>query len=275
VNQPTDIAPTFTIARNPEPESKLPYLLRLPLQEGPLLLKAAATWPRTAKVYCHPADLWPENPEIVENVPVRLCKRLGVAIDLVLDRPRENRSQLIFTTLQGGRPAIFWQSPRTTARARPGIRIPSRRASGQPELEILVDTRERYGYRFAGKKATTKRASLPAGDYGVAVAGEVVAVVERKSLADLAARLVDGGLAFAMAELATVQRAAIVVEERYSQIYKLDHVNAGWVADLLATVQVRYPSVPIVFCETRPLAEEWTFRYLGAAFAFCQDAGKR
>jgi hypothetical protein len=35
----------------------------------------------------------------------------------------------------------------------------------------------------------------------------------------------------------------------------------------LAEVQVRWPEVPIVFAETRPLAEEWTYRYLGAALA--------
>jgi hypothetical protein len=32
-------------------------------------------------------------------------------------------------------------------------------------------------------------------------------------------------------------------------------------------VQVRYPNVPIVFCDTRALAEEWTYRLLGAALA--------
>jgi hypothetical protein len=37
------------------------------------------------------------------------------------------------------------------------------------------------------------------------------------------------------------------------------------VADGLAECQVRRPNVPIVFCETRPLAEEWTYRYLAAA----------
>jgi hypothetical protein len=36
---------------------------------------------------------------------------------------------------------------------------------------------------------------------------------------------------------------------------------------MLASVQVRYPEIPIVFLETRPLAEEWTYRYLGAALA--------
>jgi len=37
------------------------------------------------------------------------------------------------------------------------------------------------------------------------------------------------------------------------------------IADGLAELQVRWPNVPIVFCETRPLAEEWTYRYLAAA----------
>jgi hypothetical protein len=37
------------------------------------------------------------------------------------------------------------------------------------------------------------------------------------------------------------------------------------VADGLAELQVRYPSVPIVFCETRQLAQEWAYRFLGAA----------
>lgn len=36
---------------------------------------------------------------------------------------------------------------------------------------------------------------------------------------------------------------------------------------MLARVQVRYSEIAIVFLETRPLAEEWTFRYLGAALA--------
>ena len=37
------------------------------------------------------------------------------------------------------------------------------------------------------------------------------------------------------------------------------------VADGLAELAVRCPAVPVVFCETRSLAEEWTYRYLAAA----------
>jgi ERCC4-type nuclease len=114
---------------------------------------------------------------------------------------------------------------------------------------------------------TTRRAALPAGDYGVALGDEIVAVVERKGLDDLARSLVDGSLTYALAELATLERAALAVEDRYSKLFKLQHVSTSFVLELLARLQVRYPNVPIVFCETRPLAEEWTYRFLGAALA--------
>jgi hypothetical protein len=266
----SDVADSFVVARNPDRDSSLNFLIRLPLASGPLVLKAADTWLRTAKVYCHPADGWPESPEIIETVPVRACRRRGVAIDLVLERARQNRSQLVFTRLRDGREAIFWQSPRTTRQSRPGIRVPTRRASGHTELAIVIDTRERYPYRFANQQARTERRALPAGDYGVELDGEIVAVVERKSLVDLAGRLVDGNLTYALAELTTLQRAALVVEDRYPNLFKLDHVSPSFVADLLAAVHVRYPSVPIVFCDTRPLAEQWTYRFLGAALAYAQ-----
>jgi hypothetical protein len=254
----------FVIARNPDPASALPYLLRLPLPR-PVVLKARETWPRTAKVYCHRAEEWPEDAEIVERVPVKSCVARGPAVDLVLDRGRENRSQLVFTRLKGGREAIFWQSPRTNRKARPGVRTPTARASGLDELQIVVDSHERYPYRFASQHAEAMRGSLPCGDYGVRRDGSVLAVVERKSLEDLARSLVDGRLAGQLSELATVPRAAVVVEERYSRLFTLPYVKPGFVADLLARVQVRWPSVPIFFAETRPFAEEWTFRFLGAA----------
>jgi hypothetical protein len=39
----------------------------------------------------------------------------------------------------------------------------------------------------------------------------------------------------------------VVVEERYSQIFKLDRIRPAVVADGLAELQVRWPGVPIVF----------------------------
>jgi len=77
--------------------------------------------------------------------------------------------------------------------------------------------------------------------------------------------LINGKLRYAIADLAALPRAALVVEDRYSQIFKLDWVRPAVVADGLAELQVRWPDVSIVFAETRQLAEEWTYRYLAAA----------
>jgi hypothetical protein len=261
--------PRFLIARNPDPESSMPYLLRLPIGDDGLVLKARETWPRTAKVYCHRAPgEWPDAPEIVEAVGVEICQRRGVAIDLVLARGREKRSQFVFTRLKGGREAIFWQTSRTLRTGRPGVRIPGRRASWLSDLVITIDTRERYAYKFTAQQAETERAALPVGDYGVRSGDEVLAVVERKSLADLAKGLTDGSLFLLMADLARLDRAAVVVEDRYSALFRHEYVSGGVLADAVARAQVRYPAVPIVFCETRRLAEEWTFRFLGAALAY-------
>jgi hypothetical protein len=92
------------IARNPEEDSKLPYLLHLPM-EGGLVLKARATWPRSARIYCHPYEAhWPDDAEVVEETPVSSCRRRGPVIDLVLDRPRLSRSQFVFTQTRGHPP---------------------------------------------------------------------------------------------------------------------------------------------------------------------------
>ena len=260
-----DAIDDLLIAVNPDPDSRLPYLLRLPLSGG-MVFRTSGTWPRTKALFCYPVgdDEWPAEPEIVERVAVRSCARRGAAIDLVLGRSRENRSQLVFTTARG-RDVVFWQSPRTRKQARPNVATPTARAAGIAELEILVDTREQYAYRFATQQVVAVKRALPSGDYGVTVDGRLIAAVERKSLPDLVSSLINGTLRYVLGELAALPRAGVVVEDRYSQIFKLDRIRPALVADGLAELQVRWPSVPIVFCETRPLAEEWTYRYLAAA----------
>ncbi len=61
---------------------------------------------------------------------------------------------------------------------------------------MAVDTREKYGRKFAGRLATIERLALPAGDYGAVVDDEVVAVVDRKTLENLATSISDGSLSF-------------------------------------------------------------------------------
>jgi hypothetical protein len=254
----------FVVVRNPDPDSSLPFLVRLPLGTDGIVLKVRDVWPRTTKLYCHHADGWPDDPDVIDRVAVKSCVRRGAAIDLVLDRGRENRSQFVFAKARG-REVIFWQSARTAKQARPNVSLPTARAAGAV-LEIVIDAHERYAWNFGHQQATTVRRSLPAGDYAVVDDDdEVVAAVERKSLADLVATVTNGKLRFAMAALAAVPRAAVVVEDRYSAIFRLTRVRPRVVADGLAELQVRYPNVPIVFCETRQLAQEWAYRFLGAA----------
>jgi hypothetical protein len=258
------------IARNPDGASSLPYLIRLPVGEG-LVFRTKGTWPRTSALYCHPvpAEEWPEEPDVVERVPLRACTRRGAAIDVVAARGREQRSQLVFTTARG-REMVFWQSPRTRKQARPDVRLPGARAAGIVELEILVDAHERYPYGFAGQQVRLQRRALACGDYAVATGGGVVAAVERKSLSDLVSSLLGGRLRFALGELAALPRAAVVVEERYSAVFALDHVRPAVVADGLAELQVGWPTIPIVFCDNRKLAEQWTYRFLAAAYAWAE-----
>ncbi len=247
----------LVVARNPEADSKLPYLLWVPLGERGLIFKAGDTWPRTAAVYCHPIHDWPVDAEVLERLPVRSCVRRGAAVDLVLARGRENRSQFVFTTARG-REVVFWQSPRTVKQSRPGVRRPTARAAGLARLEILVDIRERYPYRFADQRVHIVRRALPAGDYATTVAGQIVASVERKSLADLVSSISGNRLKYQLADLAALPRAAIVVEDRYASVFKLDRIRPAVVADALAELQIAWPAIPIVFTDTRPLAEEWT-----------------
>jgi ERCC4-type nuclease len=253
------------VASNPDPDSTLPYLVRVPISGG-LVFRTKGTWPRTSALYCHqvPVTEWPDAPEIVERIPLRACSRRGAAIDIVAERGREKRSQMVYTKARG-RDVVFWQSPRTRKQARPDVRLPTSRAAKIAEVEIVVDAHEQYPYRFANQQARTATRGLPCGDYAVTFAGNLIASVERKSLSDLVSSLTSGRLRFALAELAALPRAAVVVEDRYSQVFSLERVRPAVIADGLAELQVRWPSIPIVFCENRRLAEEWTYRYLAAA----------
>jgi hypothetical protein len=262
------------LARNPDADSSLPYLLRLPVDAG-LVFRTKGTWPRTNALYCHPVGLdeWPDEPEIIERIPLRTCQRRGAAIDVVCDRGRESRSQIVFTRARG-REMVFWQAPRTRKQSRPAVALPTARAQGLDELEILVDAHERYAYSFARQRARTQRRALACGDYAIAFGGRVIAAVERKSIGDLASSLTSGRLKYALGELATLARAAVVVEDGYRHVFDHEYVRGSVLADGISELLVRFPAVPIVFCETRKLAEEWTYRYLAAAHTWAIEEGQ-
>jgi len=193
---------------------------------------------------------------------VLLCRRRGAAIDLVLDRTQHARSQFVFTQARG-RPAVWWQTQKTVQSANPGARVPRGRGSGP--LTLAVDTREKYGWRFAGRPVTIERRALLGGDYGAIVDGRVVAVVERKTLENLATSLSDGTLGFQLQRLAEAGRSVVVVEGDYPDLFRKQPGRGAWLADMLGRLAVRYPEVPIVFAGSRKFAEEGAYRFFGAA----------
>jgi hypothetical protein len=232
-----------------------------------MTLKAAEPWPVSARVYCHPV----EGPcaelalEVLEEVGVRMCAWRGRAVDLVLDRARHNRSQFVFTTAHS-RPAIFWQTPQVARRRRPGVRLPRGPVEGARWMAIEVDTREQRPYEFAGREVELRRVALFAGDYAVRGPAGIVAAVERKTAGDFVTSATSGALAFAMADLSALPSAAVVVEEHYSGVIAHTRVRPGFIAELIARLQVRTPNVPIVYAENRRLAEDWTYRFLATAW---------
>ncbi len=262
-----DSLTTFWIGRNAAPGSRLPYVLRLPVAgEGRVFLAARDTWPRSGDVFCYQLREWPAEAEIVEEVPVEACWRVGAAIHLVLRR-RQNRRCLFVWTKKAGRTLIFWRSSASMSRARPGLRVPLAR-SFRGSLRIAVDAGERYAWRFSGRDVTLERRKLPAGDYALVRDDAVTAVVERKTARDLASAAVSGQLGLVLADLAATPHSAVVVEGRLSDALKAasaGNVRTGWLADVLAALQIAHPRVAWMFAETRQLAEDWAYRWLAAA----------
>jgi ERCC4 domain-containing protein len=68
--------------------------------------------------------------------------------------------------------------------------------------------------------------ALPCGDYGVVADGGLVAAVERKSIGDLVSSVTNTKLRYALGDLAALPRAAVVVEDRYSALFKRRHALA-------------------------------------------------
>lgn len=118
----------------------------MPLGPNGIVLKVRDTWPRMAKVYCHPALEWPTSPEVIERVPIRSCTRRGAAIDLI--RNRGHRPLIEVVTL-GGWDLGPYLGGRGRAHDLPMsesldvLLIESHPGVGDPSAQVLVDAGHR------------------------------------------------------------------------------------------------------------------------------------
>lgn len=257
---------TFRTLRDPRPGARLPFLLCLPVAgEAELVLACAVSWPGARDAYCLQLERCPVDAELVEEVPVDGCWRSGASVHLVLGRRDRRRSLFVWTSGRRGR-TVYWRTQKTMTAARPGMRVPAARGLDRP-LDIAMDQRERYPWKFAKHRANLERRLLPVGDYGVFAGDRLVAVVERKTPANLAADAVSGALGFALAELERLPSACVVVEGRLSDVLAAaeGHVKPGWLLSVLAALQVAHPRVSWVYAENRSLAEDFAYRWLAAA----------
>jgi hypothetical protein len=264
---------------------RVPYRVSLE-QNGRLLLavRAQARWPGPGQqIFClREQELDPAEPlEPVERVPVAHLGRLGRKLTIVLDRPNRKRCELLVVRKPrkdgaGSYEQIFFRTESGIRAHRSRTRLELLSPKGEPAgppaapLAIVVDSGERYPWRFPG--ATVERRRLPAGDYALLDGQRLVAVVERKSFDNLLAE-VGAIQAFhqQLADLTAHGAAALVIEADYRDFLDPARLKGRWrpthLARVLAEIAALHPTLPVVYAGTRKLANLWTVRFFGAVAA--------
>jgi len=245
-------------------------------QDGRLLfaVRAQSAWPAPGgQIFClrereHDPD---EALELLETVPIAALARVGAKLSVTLDRPSRKRCEFLVVTKRrkdgaGSYEQVFFRTESAIRAHRSRGRV---ELAAPPELDVVIDLQERYPWRFPGARVTRRR--LATGDYALVRGEEQLAVVERKTLANLlgdigALRALHQGLA----ELASQKRAALVVEAQYADFLDPERTRPwppAHVARVLAEIAALHPRLPIVFAGNRKLANHWALRWFGAVSA--------
>ena len=230
----------------------MPFLIRLPLPDGAVVLKAAAM--------CGPARRrsTATRRSVGRRSPTSsIGRRCGLPA-----AGRGGRSGARpgpgapFPVRVHPRPAagevIFWQSPRTRRQARPDVSLAHGPGAGISSWRSWWTATSATRGRSPTSKRRTRPWALPAGDYAVPrceLDGRIVAAVERKSLADLVSTLDQRELRYLLAELATAPAGGGGGRGPLLGGVQARHVRPATVADGLGEAAARFPAViPIVFC---------------------------
>jgi len=254
-------------------EEKFPY--KIYLEEKPnefLILKVQARWPGPGKkIFCisegylHQEKI--EDTEPVEECNIILFKRFGKKLNLILDRKTKRRCWFIFLKKEyKTRPGdyyeqIFWITQSAMKMRGAGAYIPQ--GGKKEQMEIIIDQRERYPYKFAN--ALTKRENLPVGDYALIKDKKIIAVAEKKTM-DNFLHEIRGYDIFksSLEELKQYKYKAVIFDSPYSDFInpkKNLFYRPSYIADILADLYVNFPEIQFMFFENRKLANEWLYRW--------------
>lgn len=254
-------------------EEKFPY--KIYLEEKPnefLILKVQARWPGPGKkIFCisegylHQEKI--EDTEPVEECNIILFKRFGKKLNLILDRKTKRRCWFIFLKKEyKTRPGdyyeqIFWITQSAMKMRGAGAYIPQ--GGKKEQMEIIIDQRERYPYKFAN--ALTKRENLPVGDYALIKDKKIIAVAEKKTM-DNFLHEIRGYDIFksSLEELKQYKYKAVIFDSPYSDFInpkKNLFYRPSYIADILADLSINFPDLQFTFFENRKLANEWLYRW--------------
>ncbi|MGQ0702994.1 MAG: ERCC4 domain-containing protein [Gemmatimonadales bacterium] len=251
-------------------------------QAGRLLLavRAQSAWPGPGQqIFClRERALEPDEPlEPVERVPIANLTRIGRKLAVLLDRPSRKRCELLtvakpYLGRDGTYEQIFFrtESGIRSHRSRTRVELRPGPTTDLEPLRIAIDSAERYPWRFPG--AAVERKKLRAGDYALLDGNTTTAVIERKSYDNFLAELgAIQALHHQFADLASHQRAAVVVEAQYADFLDEKKLRGRWppahLARVLAELTAMHPKLPIVFAGNRKLANLWAERFCAACAA--------
>ena len=254
---------------------RFPYRLQIIRGDKPwLVLRTQDRWPAAGRhIFCLREEEPPEPEEVLEElerVDIVAFNERGKRISVVLDRKRYKRCDFLFLKKSyKSRPGesyeqIFWLTQRSIEQHRPAFKLVSRQ--GSVEMVVRLHSNEKYPWRFPG--AVTERGTIAAGDYALIDGDKMLAVVERKTLDNL---LADFGmmpvLHQRLAELAAHDNHALVIEAAYADFLnprKVHHYTRSFCARAIAELYALHPSLRIIFCANRKVANEWTRHFFEA-----------
>lgn len=241
-----------------------------------IAVRAAAPWPGPGQnIFClREREFDPgEHLDVVEQALVASFSRVGRKLSVVLDRPQRKRCEFLVVEKaradgSGTYEQVFFRTESGIRAHRSKSRVELR---AKPEtLAIVVDSAERYAWRFPGASLTRRK--LAVGDYGLMLDDQLSAVVERKSFDNL---LSDFGalqaLHHQLADLASMPAAALVIEAEYRDFLDPERLKGRWpaahAARVLAELSALHPKLPIVYAGNRKAANAWTHEFFRALAA--------